>query len=355
MSAADRPPRPIDHQVEAAIARVVGGASGRGVTLTELWRAAVTTDAELGSAVDRRARLAAVLERLQAAGRVRLPARRAGYDHSGVPPLPQRVWPVRLPAPAPAPRRSTLPADLLPELASAAKLTLRVDEVDTLRRVNRFLRDWDPARPWLPSRERSLEVFDSETRLDELAATRLFQLGVLSHDRLRCFPVHPPFVHARVGATGVVLAVENHDTYASALRALRLNDRGIGVVAYGAGKAFCASVTYVAELDPPATAVWYFGDLDGEGLRIPALADQVARHARLPPVRPAAGLYGRLLERNRRRAAKRTYPPEEAVALAAWLPGPHQATASALLVDGHRLPQEAVTFEELAKPDLWLE
>jgi hypothetical protein len=354
MLAPDRPPRPIDHQVDEAISRALAEGGGRGISLTDLWRAAVAVDADLGSAVDRRARLRAARDRLQAAGRVRLSARLSGYDHSGIPPLPLRVRPAGQPTPTPPTRRSSLPADLLPELAGAARLALRDDEIDTLRRVNRFLRDWDPGRPWLPSRERSLEIFDSETRLDELAATRLFQLGILSHERLRCFMVHPPFVHARVGDSGVLLVVENHHTYASALRALRGNARGIGVIAYGAGKAFCASVTYVTELDPPATEVWYFGDLDGAGLGIPARAHEVARDTGVPAARPAAPLYARLLELNRRRRAKRMYAPEEATMLAGWLPSRHRPAAVALLVAGHRLPQEAVTFEELSELDRWL-
>ncbi len=225
--------------------------------------------------------------------------------------------------------------------------------MDTLRHVNRFLRDWDPARPWLPARERALEVFGSETRLDELAGTRLFRLGIITHELLRCIVVHPPLVHARVSATGVVLVIENHNTYASALRALREDDRGVGVIAHGAGKAFCASVTFLAEFDPPATAVWYFGDLDGEGLAIPAKADHVARDAGLPAVRPAAPLYQRLLELDRRRRAKKAHPPEAAAALVIWLPAALEPAAAALLVAGQRLPQEAVTFEELYQLPRW--
>jgi len=162
-------------------------------------------------------------------------------------------------------------------------------------------------------------------------------------------------VHDRVAATGVVLVVENHHTYTSALRVLRDRDRGVGVLVYGAGTAFRGSVTYLADLDPPAITVWYFGDLDGEGLRIPARAAQTATAAGLPAVRPAAPLYERLLQRNRSRPAKRAYPPEEAVALAAWLPGPQRDRAAALLVAGRRLPQEAVTFEDLAELDAWLQ
>ena len=57
-------------------------------------------------------------------------------------------------------------------------------------------------------------------------------------------------------------------------------------VAYGAGNAFEASVTYIADLDPVPSRVRYFGDLDTEGTAIPTRASARAVAAELPAVEP---------------------------------------------------------------------
>jgi hypothetical protein len=48
-------------------------------------------------------------------------------------------------------------------------------------------------RPTVPMRERSLELFGDEKRLDRLATTRVFASGALTLDLLRCHSVSIPF------------------------------------------------------------------------------------------------------------------------------------------------------------------
>ena len=75
-----------------------------------------------------------------------------------------------------------------------------------------------------------------------------------------------------------------------------------GRVAWGAGNAFASSVLWL-RADPPG-AIRYFGDLDEQGLRIPAGASALAVEEGLPPVRPSTGLYAALLAHGRPGAAR---------------------------------------------------
>src|SRR5207302_1245441 len=97
----------------------------------------------------------------------------------------------------------------------------------------------------------------------------------------------------------------------------------------------------------------YFGDLDRRGLEIPIAADAAAREAGLPPVRPAVGLWARLL-----RAGKRVaHPPVDASTadrLTAWLPLSLRADGRSVMVTGTRLAQEAVGTRLLASEPTWI-
>src|SRR5262249_4422531 len=85
---------------------------------------------------------------------------------------------------------------------------------------------------------------------------------------------------------------------------------------------------------------------------IPIAASAAAERAGLPPVRPAVGLYARLLAVGRRQPTTPVLP-EIAAELAAWL-GPALASAAAtLLVSGHRLAQEAIGLDRLIENTLW--
>lgn len=339
--------------LDSALAVAITAAGRRGASLEDLWHAAFAVEPELASSVDRRPRLLSSLERLAASARIRpWPARRSNFEHSSNPPLPLMVRAPRAPAREHR-ARPLLPADLRPELGGARKLDrIRADEVATLVAVNEFLRDFDSTRPAVPVRERSLEIFGDEKRLDAVRGQRLYAVGVLSDDLLRCFEVHPPFVFQRVSDSSTALVLENHHTYDSASRVLKTDPHDVGVVIYGAGRAFSASVTYLADLDPAVKQAYYFGDLDSAGLSIPASAHIVGQSAGVAPVVPAVGLYRTLLASLHRRPAN-SVPAVVTARLVAWLPEELQAGAAELLTSGHWLPQEAVGLEIMASLDLW--
>ncbi|WP_436843458.1 Wadjet anti-phage system protein JetD domain-containing protein [Streptomyces hundungensis] len=100
----------------------------------------------------------------------------------------------------------------------------------------------------------------------------------------------------------------------------------------------------------PSHRIVYYGDLDAEGVAIPARASiNGARHG-LPPVEPATALYRLLLAHEP--TAGHTLANERATSLTAWLPEELRQAAHALLTKGERLAQEATNRNELrVEPD----
>jgi hypothetical protein len=326
------------------------------VDLEAVWQAYFEADPEFAHSPQKRERLYSCLQELAGASAIRLPATRRSFDR-GQPPLPNFIRMNRAADAAPSPpEASRFP--WCPELAWAAGARLSSEQFDELRSIHRFLVDGGRARPIVPSRERSLELFGDEKRLDALARTGLFGSGRLDWGLLRSKLEHPPLVWKALGPAPTMLVVENHHTYVSLGRTLP-EDVAIGWLAYGAGRAFVTSVGSTLSLpmakeDQALERILYFGDLDDAGLRIPAEASVRSLELGLPEVEPATALYALLFECGKPARAARQVPADDARTLAAWL-GPALAVrAERLLIAGQRLAQEWVGYERLvAQPIEW--
>jgi hypothetical protein len=197
-------------------------------------------------------------------------------------------------------------------------------------------------------------LFGDEKDLSALAGTGLFGPGRLSWELLRCHPVHPPFVWRAVGAGSLLLVVENQATFDSLSRVLP-GDGPVGMLAYGAGNHFTASVASATGLARSVDRIVYFGDVDAQGLAIPVRASMVAAAMGLPPIEPAGALYELLFVHGR--PAAHGGGPMDALAAGnrvAWLPADLRSAAARLLGEGRRLAQEWVGLELLEFDLSWL-
>lgn len=317
----------------------------RQVKLAELQALVIAAEPSLEHAPERRARLQEVLDELVDAGVVELPGERS-YDYSAKPALPRFV---RVERPAPPPRRvSGAGFAWRPELAWAAELSLDEQTLADLRAINTFFRDGGADRPVVPLRERSLQLFGYEKRLEALMGGKLFFEGRLTLGQLRCEEVHPPFVYQTIGTGPDVLVVENHHTFVSLSRMLPAGG-SIGAVVYGAGAHFKASVTFLADLPTPLRRVLYFGDLDIDGLDIPVHANAVAEAEGLPAIDAATPLYRLLLDHGQPKPVENPPSAYRVRKLTAWLTEDVRPEIAALLHDGQRLAQEWVGTELLAQ------
>jgi hypothetical protein len=322
----------------------------RRIRLDELWK--VLDEVEPATRTDGRRRgvLDGLIAELAAAGEVELPAARS-YDRTEVPALP-RFLSLRRDTIAPeAPRR---PVVWHPFLSWVPASRLAPSQLERLERVNDWLQgSRDPLI--VPSRERSVEIFGDEKALDRLIGGALFARGRLSLELLRCRRVVPRLHCEPVGEGSALLVVENSDTFDSLVTVLRKrNDHRIGLVGWGAGTGFEASVLSVANLGQAIAEISYFGDLDENGLRIPANASVIAKGAGLPVVSPAARLYSAMFAQGKPQPGQRRVPIDTAASLVAWLDPAHRERAAWLLSGGLRLAQEWVGLSYLSRSDDWL-
>jgi hypothetical protein len=330
-------------------ALVVEAGGRRKLDRTALWRAFRAAHPVEAMSGEARERLAARLTALEAEGRLLLPAATGtGWDRSARPPLPE--W-ARLPAPPAQPAAlDVLSVPWAPELGFVPSLS-RIDHPQELLALQAFFAFGGRTRPMVPMRERSVQVFGDEKRLERLRRTPLFAEGRLDLETLRCFEMAPPLVF-EVGPPGSggrpLLVLENHHTWWSFCRwNARVGE--YAAVVYGAGGAFGRdAVAFLAEhgrtLGAPRAD--YFGDLDHDGLLIPRRAanDYAPEHGLT--LLPAARWYRRLL----RRADEVVLPTGAALSDEGldWLPDGLASAVRAHFQAGRRIPQELVGTEELA-------
>ncbi|WP_427896544.1 Wadjet anti-phage system protein JetD domain-containing protein [Kribbella sp. GL6] len=329
------------------LAEQVAAAPAQQIAIDVLYTAAVAFDRSLATAPMARSDLGSALDELVAEGLVTLPKSPTHYDRRDSPPLP--AWVRRPPRPS-RPREQPRVRVWPPALETAGLIATRDGQLAVLEIVAAFLRDGGERRPSVPVRERSLELFGDEKRLDSLVSTRLFTSGALSLALLRCQAVPIPFVSQWVPGPAdprgtALLIAENHHTYVSLLRVTREGGGPGRHIGYGTGNQFPSAVLSVPLLEPAPERIVYFGDIDLQGLQIPAAAQISAQRAGLPAVVPALPLYELLFAAPYRRPSTRI-PASLAVEVAGWL-GPLADRACEVLTSGHRIPQEAVGYELL--------
>jgi hypothetical protein len=290
---------------------------------------------------DRRRRLRDVLSELSNLGELSWSASR---DRRIRPELPAFV--TLTDRPDEAQPGSTVPhLPWRPELEWAYKLQLSATERDVLAAVQAYRRDREHNAEVIPHRERSLQLFGDEKRIDRLTSGRLFRPGNLSLNDLDCFWAAPPIAWKDTGGAGPVVVSENAAGYHTLIRVLTGTARA---VAYGAGSAFAQSVGSLAGIGA-VSAVLYIGDLDAEGLAIPQRAAPAAVAAGIPVPAAYEELWSMLVDLAEDCGQTvEPIPTEVATELCGWFGRPDlRAAVQRLLTAGVRVPQEALTARRL--------
>jgi hypothetical protein len=200
--------------------------------------------------------------------------------------------------------------------------------------------------------ERAYELMGDEKAFDSWpprGGAILWGPGRLTFELLRCAHTPTPLTWepatSLVGAAGPMICVENHATFRTLLRVLRASSSPQWVaVAWVQGRN-TAPLASLADLPFMITHLDYLGDLDPAGLAIAAAACVTAEQAGVP-AGPADRLWALLIDQPTRMGRK--VDKTDALQLVAWLPEELRERASALLVAGRALPQEALRFDLLA-------
>lgn len=299
---------------------------------------------EVQNSPERAALLLQELRRLAADGHIALPAA-GSWERTGSPALPKFVVIVRQVVVKELEDFARVP--WVPELGFWTELKLV--QLPALKCINTFLLARRGAFIRVPIKERSLEIFGDEKRLDAMRAGDTLFGGLLPLDAIGAFPVPAPLPYRQADAPGrLVLVVENHNTYWS-FGEWNHNVRRYSAVVYGAGEAFRRTGAALAQVlrEVGGTGAEYLGDLDPKGLRIPRDFNRAAAPGE-PHVAPALEWYAWLLENGRRRD-KAECAEAEASCATGWLGEELGLKLAALWATGKWIPQEALGYEQLER------
>ncbi len=240
----------------------------------------------------------------------------------------------------------------LPALAFAADERHPVRR-ENLQTINAFLVSVrDRSLCPVPTRERSLQIFGDEKRLDDIrkGETTLFD-GRISLDDLHCYPVAPPLPYETPESPSAgrpVLVLENYHSYDSFQRWNR-EAALYAAVAYGGGNAFRQGAGNLDELiaRTAADGAFYVGDLDPAGIDILLGVNNRRRAEGLILVQPHCGLYGWLLAHGCRRPLDKAPRDGLATCLGEVFPARIADALGELWAEGLRIPQESFGLQQL--------
>lgn len=204
----------------------------------------------------------------------------------------------------------------------------------------------------IPARERSLEIFGDEKSLDGMMNSVFFKKGGISLQTLRCFHVPEPIPYSIMTGSRTMdcLVIENATTYFT-LRKWNEISCEYYALAYGGGNAFSRSWEGLTELKGQIAQFEYFGDVDGEGLRIPWAVSKCLERVRMP-FRLSRRFYQMLIDigENSRLDGGRFRWDETMVE---WLTDQLGKELAGRIVKvvraGRRIPQEYCTMESLER------
>lgn len=315
---------------------------GKRVPLLEVKRAFFAAHPEASSSPSRQADLLSALRALQACSALQLPAP-GSWEKVGSPPLPNWVRLVRA--------EPLQPSVDYTQIAWAPELgfwtELKPCALEAAKAINDFLLRRRTGLQSVPIKERSLEIFGDEKRLDALKSGETLFGGRLSLSVIGAFQVPPPIPYRMADAPGMpVLVVENHNSYWSFCE-WNQEARRYSAVVYGAGEAFRSTGAALEQVmrEVRAQGALYLGDLDPKGVRIPHEFNGAAQPC-APRVQPEMQWYRWLLAHGRRRQKPECARAEQAHALA-WLGDEQGEALAALWREGLWIPQEALGYEQL--------
>lgn len=301
---------------------------------------------------ERTAYLKSDLQRLVDSALLAYPSKtnRRGWLPETSPILPAWIVLIARPQPKPVIDAATIP--WLAELSFCTELT-RTRSLEAALAINNFLIEHRHDLTPVPLRERSLQIFGDEKRLDSLVGNGALFGGRLPLTVIGAFELEQPLVY-EVGEAGKpLLVVENHHTYWSLCQWNKRSKRYSAIV-YGAGSNFSSTGNAIDVVlnQVDGTGIEYFGDIDAAGLEIPYVFSTRRFRTNHAGALPAKDLYQWLLEHG----VKRTFIESNALAkihedkYIEWLGCDGQIDGvRKLFQEKQWIPQESLGTEALLK------
>jgi len=206
-----------------------------------------------------------------------------------------------------------------------------------------------------PLKYRSLQLTGDEKGLARLVSTQLFGPGRLSLELLGCVREGIPMAWESISDRPSMLIFENAGPFWVARQTLgRMSYPPYGMVGYGGGKSFQASLQHLLTIGRPLESIFYVGDMDSDGLRIAEAAHDAAAEVGLPKILPAPGFHLAMLEAAGRFGYAEGWPAESGGTPiepgSVFLRGfslDLQERILAMVNSGRRIPEEVLGPDEM--------
>lgn len=300
---------------------------------------------QFAQSVDRMTILSDLLAKLKTEQLIDLPKQSSSWIQTSQPALPKWIKLKKLDDD----RRSYSEVAWTPELSFCTELKNK-SQLDAALRINEFLIRRRHELQMVPFRERSLEIFGDEKRLDSMVRAGCLFSGRLPLSVIGAFeaPFPLPFEVAIVKRKPILI-IENHHTYWSFCE-WNKEFREFSAIVYGGGNSLARGRLALKKIMDAveSDSVRYFGDIDVAGFEIPCEFNAHAVAQTDLTVRPATALYALLLEFGLRRHSEEQPSSRQKMAIQHWFGFSSVGEKLVnLLSDSHWIPQESLGYEKL--------
>ena len=215
-------------------------------------------------------------------------------------------------------------------------------------------------KPLLSINELSYQLFHDEKFFkgtDESRGETILKNLCLAYADLNCYHAYEPFIYHAFPRTNhlgrVGLIIENKDTYWSFVRLLSNHkvSLDIDLLIYGEGKKIISSLRYLEFLKINLGNLWYFGDIDREGIHIYFKLAEAYPHMNIKPFLPG---YEKLIYHTSDKVYQKmpkaqAYCEKDVKAFCSYFSHPYSDRIRSVLENGLYIPQEGLSLAGLIR------
>ena len=295
-----------------------------------------------------------VLKNLASQNSIKLPVGKIHWDDSYTPSAPRWIKIIKL-----KPQKERTPWKKFPwhpQMTWASELkNIQESSFESLRQLDHFFVNLGGNSMGLMTiKERSLQIFKDEKKLDSLITRPWFQEHISLKD-LGCYKTIEPFASKTFpnAKTNKTIIIENRDTFDSFCKANgRVSTPFYKYIIYGCGDRIEGQILWISGFDQEIRTIEYFGDLDLNGLAIPYRVNQVLiDNDYVQRIELAKVFYTRLIK-----LARKYFPQIDSnIALKSdykllnFLSPDEKRFVGLVLQQGKRIAQELLNYEEISK------
>ncbi|NHI92055.1 MAG: hypothetical protein EAX96_06090 [Candidatus Lokiarchaeota archaeon] len=237
------------------------------------------------------------------------------------------------------------------KLAWIPQLQSRPRDINILLKLNYFFKEIDQENlEFIPVKERSLQIFGDEKKLQRIISNKWFKLTLFD---LKCYPTFEPFVSKTFcNAKSLnTIIIENRDTFMSFCKInSEFDSPPFKHVIYGNGNQIESNILWIKDLDSNITKIQYFGDIDMNGFLIPFRTNKkLIENNFKPRIELATHFYSKMILYSDHKNLKLQKENEKIYEFLKPFNESERLIINNLLAQGERVAQELLKLPEIRK------